>query len=452
MKKKILSYAQCLNYLNSFINYERKNNFSYQRDIKLQRVRALLNSLGIDYKKLNCVHIAGTKGKGSVATFLSDILTTSYLKVGVYTSPHFLDFRERIIIKTFKKGKIINKKISPSYIINFLSRNIEKIENLRENKNLGNISFFEIYTALGFSYFLEKKVDIAVIEVGLGGRLDATNIIKPFVSIITHIGYDHTKQLGSSLEKIAYEKAGIIKNEVPAVSASQRPLVMKVIKKVARKKTSKLFFLGRDFYLKNLKLKKEETFFDFFFVDFALGGIKITLKGKHQAENASLALAAARLLEKNNPELKFNYKIIARTFLEGRLEVFSKKPLLVFDIAHNPSSFSALSSSLRHYFKEREIILIFSASRDKDVVKMLKSINCKYIIFTCFSNPRCLSPYEAEKKAKNIKSEKFIIPDLKKALQKANSLYTRRSLILVSGSFFLVAEAKKIFKNGFKFR
>ena len=420
----ITNYQKAESFLNSFINYEKVPFFPYAQSLKLKQVYLLFNCLKIPYKKLRVIHIAGTKGKGSTASFCTALLTASGYKVGLYTSPHFFDFRERIKIGT--KDKIPQKD---------LVRILEEFRKKLEEINLSKITFFEITTALAFKYFLEQKVDYAVLETGLGGRLDATNISKSILSIITHISYDHTHLLGRKLSQITKEKAGIIKPNVPLVCSRQNPVCLKVIK--AKAKNSKTYVLGQDFKPENIRLKKDYTLFDFKFNRRKLKDLRIKLKGKHQVENACLALAGVSLLE-DKIKVKAGLKNCS---LEGRFEIIKKKPLIIADIAHNFSSFSVLRKSLELYFPGKKIILIFGCSEDKDAQAMLKEINYSSLILTKSTNLRASDP----KRIKRVGSlsQAYIMGNVKAAIEKALKLYRKDCLILVSGSLFLVAEAKK---------
>ena len=447
------NYKAVKNYLDSFINYEKKPFFPYKRSLKLQRVRKLFECLNIAYSKLNVIHIAGTKGKGSTAQFCSHILASSGMKIGLYTSPHFFDIRERITIKSLTKDNrssklmVKDKRISKEAITKIVNKIKAKLDKLKEKKAISEVTFFELLTASAFKYFIEKGVDLAVLETGLGGRLDATNIAKPSTCIITHIGFDHTDKLGKSLEEIAYEKAGIIKKGIPVVSAHQRRQVLREIKKRCKKVKAPLYVLGRDFSIKNVRMKTKYTVFDFIFGNVRLKNVKIKLKGKHQVENAACALAAIILLKKQNlitQHIELN-NALSDVYFGGRFDIERSSPLIITDIAHNPSSFLALSDTIKAYFPKRRVILVFAASSDKDIMSMLQNIDFSYIIFTAFSSPRAMSPWQL--RAKTNMDQALIADNIGQALALAKKLYTKDSLIIISGSFFLVSEAKRLLKS-----
>ena len=445
-------YLSVRNYLDSLVNYEKISFYPYKNSLKLERVFLLFRYLKIPYERLKVIHIAGTKGKGSTANFCSNLLASSGLKVGVYTSPHIFDFRERVLIKQQipagegKNLKIQSRWITKTDVVKVVKNIKSRLKSLKIPKNIGKVTFFEVYTAVAIKYFLEKKVDIAVLETGLGGRLDATNIVYPAISLITHIGYDHTDKLGEKLKEIAYEKAGIIKHNVPVVCSCQRRAALEVIQAKAKEKKAPFYLLGRDFYAENIRLESNYTVFDFRFRHFKLKKVKIKLKGKYQVENAALALMAMFILkEKGTIEKVITSKIDAHK-LEGRFEKVSNNPLVIVDIAHNISSFSVLAENLRLYFPQHKVILIFACSQDKDAKGMLRQIEYRKLIVTSFNTPRAYDPLQI-KEICHLK-DVVLTRNLEEALSQAMKVYERGNLILISGSLFLVSEAKKLLKSG----
>jgi len=501
-------YEQIRAYLDSFINYEKKEWFSYKKSLKLERVETLLKKLNVPYGELKVIHIAGTKGKGSTVTFIAYILACSGYKVGIYTSPHFFDFRERIKVVSRENSVVRSQMISKKEVVRIVEEFKPYLEKMRFTKEWGKLSFFEVYTAIAFEYFGRQNLDFVVLETGLGGRLDATNVIKnPLMVCITHIGYDHTDKLGKRLVDIAYEKSMIVKEKVPVVCSFQRSSVEKVIRRRCREVGAEVYFLGKEFSFSNVRFRRDYTFFDFSFQSFHLRNLRIQLKGPHQVENASLAILGVHLLEREKvlPKKKVNfYEGLKQAFIEGRFEIcpirrvpFSKEkeetqiigkkvvwaesswgekrisffpsqqvnllksrkvnfslkeesvttsgytrgPLIVLDIAHNPSSFAALSESLKIYFPKRKVVLIFASSKGKDVKKELKKIDFYKIILTSFANPRSLLPEEI-KNLCNLKNA-ILCPTVKEALELVFKFYNNKSfLTLITGSLYLVAEAK----------
>ena len=403
-----------------------------------------MNVLGIPYANLKAIHIAGTKGKGSTATFVSYILAASGFKVGLYTSPHFKDFRERIKTVNSSKNGTREDIIPKKDVVRIVNKFKFYLKERHLDTRLGGLTFFELYTAVAFQFFLENKVDYVVLEVGLGGRLDATNIARSVVSIITRIGYDHTQKLGERLKEIAREKAGIIKRGTPLVTTNQRKSAACAILRRARSMNAKSFVLGRDFNYYNVRLT-EKTGFDFYFRNFSLHA-RISLKGLCQVENASLAIASICVLkEKECIAKKIDYRKGLKTAsLKGRFEVALKEPLIILDIAHNVSSFRALNQNIKDYFPKKKIILIFAISKDKNAKKMLSVIDYDKIIITSFNNPRALSPHTI---GELCDKQAIIELSIEKAFKKALSYYNKDCLILVGGSFFLVSEAKEAIRK-----
>ena len=359
----------------------------------------LLKRLHNPEKKLKCIHVTGTNGKGSVCAMLSSILTDADYKVGMYTSPHLKRFNERI--------RVNNKLISDKDIVSYY---------LKVKPHITNQTFFEITTSMAFLYFFEKKVDFVVLEVGLGGRLDSTNVITPLISIITNIGIEHTEHLGNTLEKIASEKAGIIKRNVPVVT-SAKGVALDTIKNISNKKNSKLFIIN--------KIKKK---------------IKLNnLKGNFQLLNAAIAEKAMEIL-KNNYNIKINEKNIINGLKNakwpGRFQYIGKNILV--DCAHNPDGFKILVKELKniHY---KKLILVVGFSNDKDIKtisKVIKPLTDKTII-TKSNNFKAADP-RIIKRYFNKKST--IITNPKKALNYAKKIASKNDLILVTGSIFLIGE------------
>ncbi|MFH1772165.1 MAG: folylpolyglutamate synthase/dihydrofolate synthase family protein [Candidatus Omnitrophota bacterium] len=442
-------YKSAVNYLESFVNYERKNITSYQKEIKLERVKRLLKELDISYEKLKVIHIAGTKGKGSTAGYCAFLLSALGYKVGLFTSPHFFDVRERIVIKkpVTSNQKPEKEMIAKRDLARIVDEFKPKIKRFSRLSKFGKPTFFEVYTAVAFKYFLEQNADYTVLETGMGGRLDATNVTKPLLCILTHIGYDHTHILGKKISQIASEKAGIFKPGVFAVSAPQEKSASGIIIKKAKENNINVQFLNRDFSVCNIRIKSNYTVFDAQLPGILLKNVKVSLKGKEQIDNSALALAGISLIEplKLAQNKHKALKALRNTSIAGRFEQVSKNPLIVVDTAHNPSSFTVLAESLRIYYPFKKIILIFAASSDKDIKNMLPKINYSHIILTSFSSPRSLNPLQAARICRL--KDALYAENIKEAFQSAKGLYKKDSLILVSGSFFLVAEAMRLLKT-----
>ncbi len=361
--------------------------------------KALLKKLKNPEKELKCIHVAGTNGKGSVCAMLSSILTDAGYKVGMYTSPHLKKFNERI--------RINNKLIT--------DKDIAKLY-LKVKPHITNQTFFEITTSMAFLYFNEKKVDFIVLETGLGGRLDSTNVIKPLISIITNVGMEHTEHLGNSIEKIAYEKAGIIKKNIPVVTAAEG-IALAAIKKTSNKKNSPLIIIKKN------KIKK----------------IKLNLNGKFQITNAAIAEKTIDTL-KNNYNIKINKKNITNglknTKWPGRFQFINKNTLV--DCAHNPDGFKLLVKELKN-INYNKLILVVGFSNDKDINSISKIIKNKAskTIITKSSNERAAEPKIIKK---YFNKNAIIINNPKNALKYAKKAAAKKDLILITGSIFLVGE------------
>ncbi|MFO8052922.1 MAG: folylpolyglutamate synthase/dihydrofolate synthase family protein [Candidatus Omnitrophota bacterium] len=435
-------YSQAVQYLNSLLNLEKKSFYSYKDSLKLKRVYQAADYLNVAYKNLKAIHIAGTKGKGSTAHFLAYCLASLGYKVGLFTSPHFFSFRERIKTVNFVNNKFKEKLISEKEIVEIIKDFKSKLASFNKEKP----TYFELITLIGFQYFLDKEIDYAIVEVGLGGRLDSTNVINPLVSVITHIGYDHMHLLGNSLAAIAGEKAGIIKKKTPVISSFQKKPAAKAIGQVAKKNKSPLFILGRDFKTTNIKVKKNYTSFDFEFGKNKIKKLKICSKGSYQVENAGLALASIFTIKKEKIKVSLFRQALSQCFLAGRFETVSRNPLVVVDVAHNKSSAKTVSDNLKKYYPKKKVILIFSCSSDKKPNQMLSFIDYDSLILTQFNNPRSFGVFQLKK---ILKKKAIVTTNVADAIERAKKIYNKQSLILICGSFFLVAEAKKIL-NGKK--
>jgi len=359
----------------------------------LKNMKLLLKKLGNPQKELKIIHVAGTNGKGSVCAMLTSILKKANYKVGMYTSPHLKIFNERITIN--------NKQISSKDIVKYY---------LKVKKCSSKNSFFELTTAMMFLYFKEKNVDIAVIETGMGGRLDSTNVIKPLVSIIINIALEHKKFLGNSLKKIAYEKAGIIKNKTPIITCA-RGTALETIKKVAKEKNAPLFFIGK-------VIRKKE----------------LSLKGNYQQKNAAIASLAINILNKYsiNISKKQIDKGLKNTKWPGR---FQLKNNILYDIAHNPPGFKILFSELKN-LKYNKLIAVLGFSADKDIKSISKTIKADKIILTQADNERSAKV----DKVKKYFNKCIIIKNSKTALNYAKKTAKKDDLILVAGSIYMVGE------------
>ncbi len=448
-------FSEILEYLDSFTNYERKVNAD-SNDFGLDGIKRLLQRCNNPQNDFKAIHIAGTKGKGSTATMIAMILQESGLRVGLYTSPHLIDIRERI--------KINNELVSKEFFCKCFNELQIKQGITNANNDEHQFTYFEIITALAFIAFSKSIVDVAIIETGLGGRLDATNIINPTVCGITPISIDHTTQLGSSIENIAAEKGGIIKPAIPTIFGKQTNKAKKILKNIATKNNCPYIFFGEENF--NYELSKEITSInDSQIIDIITPktihkDIKMSVLGTHQLHNATLACTiSSSFLEQTKREIKTeNIKsAFNKIKLPGRIEVISSSPWMLLDGAHNKASILALIDTIEQRFltnNKAKVNFIVAFAKDKDIEEMLKTIIpvAENITITEFNHPRCQS---AEKVAKLVSELSFTNIKINKnsidAIIDMKSQTKNNDLICITGSLYLVGEIHRI-RDKYKFR
>jgi len=449
-----------LDFLYSRINYERLANVPYSLEaFKLDRMRQLLARIGDPHLGLKAVHIAGTKGKGSTAAMISTVLQAAGYRTALYTSPHLKRLEERFVID----GGCLPEAEFVAICAELLPV-VERMDQEGLSGGIGGgLTFFEITTALGFLYFARHSVDIAVLEVGLGGRLDSTNVCRPEVSVITSISYDHTKQLGSTLAEIAREKAGIIKPGVPVIAGVMGDEAQQVIEQIAREQNSPLVQRGRDFDFAGMgySAAAHAERFDYWErmenSQAQLAGLEISLLGTHQCANAAVAIAALRQLSTKNwsiPEAAIRQGLSAAK-CSARIEILGKNPPVILDAAHNVASVQALVDVLAEQFPRTKPTLIFASSRDKDVAGMMKVLlpACETLILTRYvTNPRAMETAELEWIARQAAEQmsssppKIIVEQTPAAAwQLASSIGSE--LICITGSFFLAADMADVMRK-----
>ena len=433
----MITYSEALDYIYDLTKYGIK--------LGLKNINYLLYLLGEPHKKLKIIHVAGTNGKGSTCSSISSILQSDGYKVGLYTSPHLVDFTERI--------KINHKSIDRKKVSELLERIKPYIEKVANTPSYGHPTFFEVITAMAFLYFFEEQVDFLVLEVGLGGRLDATNVCEPLISVITHIDYDHMDKLGNSLEEIAREKGGIIKPEGIVISSNQYEEAYNEIKKIADEKNSHIYSVGREIIYKIVKSDIKGVIFDLKGIYNEYKNLHTPLLGRHQADNSAAAITAIEALKIRG--VNITEKAI-RVGLEkvkwtGRLEIIQTNPTLVLDGAHNPSGIKVVRDALKEIFSYHRLILVLAIFADKDYKKMIQIIvpNADLIIATKTKNPRATPPQViAKEAAQYIDQNKIIITEnIPQAINCAISNSKEDDLICITGSLCTVGEAKKYFKS-----
>lgn len=432
-----MTYPEALSYLNSFINYEKQSSYDYNKSFKLDKMRYLASLLGDPQKGIRSVHVAGTKGKGSTSAIIHSILKEAGFNVGLYTSPHLVSFRERI--------RINDCLISEEDI----SSRIEKVKGAIEKMGNDKPSFFEIYTALAFLYFKEKRVDFAVYEVGLGGRLDATNIIEPLVSAITPISYEHTDKLGNTLREIASEKGGIIKNNSICVVAPQEKEALTTLADICKAKEAKMITVGKDILFEELEANSERELFNVFGIFSEYPLLETRLLGSHQVINSATAIGAIEALRFHNIMIPFEAirEGVKNVRWQGRLEVIAKWPLVVLDGAQNRASALSLTAAIKRQFRYKNLILILGASKDKDIKGMLGEllpIADSIVLTKSKIVERACEPAKMRELAGSKNKDVSLTSNVREALDKASSLAYPEDLILITGSLFVVGEARDI--------
>ncbi len=435
-------YGVALKWLRERVDLERSHTVSYTDEpFHLDRMRALLEAVGNPQDQVKCVHVAGTNGKGSTVAMVSAMLQACGYTVGQYTSPHLVDVRERACVN----GSMPSKDAFLD-----LTRRVAKAG----AKLAFEPTFFELMTAMAFMHFAEQAVDIAVIEVGLGGRLDATNVITPLVSIITSIDLDHTRVLGKDLKSIAREKAGIFKAGVPALSFESAPEVEAVLREVAAKVGAPLAIVNRDIEFSSRFCTTPElgahTRVCFYTRTTRLEHLPVPLPGDHQAANCGLALAAIDALKAAGfacPDEKVSVGLM-NARIRGRMEVIAERPRVLVDGAHNPASVGALMRCVGAHVPYDSMVCIFGCCRDKDVTGLLDKVNlgADKVIFTrAASTPRATDPTELQRMfAEQSGKMSQVARSLSEAIEVATRAVGREDLICITGSFYLAGEAMQL--------
>jgi len=439
---RIRDIGEAINFIYSFINYEKKNSFAYNtRSFDIQKFQNILERLDSPHRKYKTIHVVGTKGKGSTCAILSSLLTQAGFKTGLYTSPHLEDIRERIMIN----GVPIDKGSFTS-IIDRLHEFIYS-NNLQLSKNFRTT--FELLTATAFIFFAEKKVDYAVIEAGLGGRLDATNVISPEITIITSISLDHTNILGDSLEQIAYEKGGAIKKEIPVFISSQNERVLNVLENMCKQKEANPFILNPAKYVENIALREDGIFFDYAGEEDRLRKLWLPLPGDFQSENALLAIKGFyRLMAKEGISVNSAVnKGLEKVRWRGRLESLSKNPHIVADVAHNPYSMRRILDNIKNIYKYKKMICVLSISKNKDIPGLCRilSSSCGHFYVTCAEPTRSSSCDEIIQTLSEYSDKVYCEENPQDALSEALKAASREDLILITGSVYLVGRLLSYF-------
>ncbi len=443
-----MNYKQALDYIFSYTDYEKVPLPHALGSYDLRRVEELLARLGNHHLKARSVHIAGTNGKGSTAAMIASVLANSGYDTGLYTSPHLHTIRERF--------RVNESLITEEEFTTIVARLKPEVEIVNQQATYGELTTFELLTALAFTYFGMKGVDFQVLEVGMGGKFDATNVIRPEVCVITSISLDHTEVLGNSVTEIAAEKAGIIKSGSTVVLSPQTEEVVRVIEEACLKRGAELITVGRDVTWQSLGTKGKRQLLEVSGIRSKNGmrsshekrgsyKISIPLLGGYQLENAATAVAALEVLALKGFNISRDSLIsgLAQVRWPGRLQVLGHHPLLVVDGAHNPDAARNLKRSLAEYFKFKRAILIMGASGDKDVSGVVPELMPLFdeVIITQSHHPRAMEANQLQAGFRGYGVETQLAKTVPEALSLAMNIAGTQDLICVSGSLFVVAEA-----------
>ncbi len=433
-----MNYAESLRYILGFTNFETARSIPYsERTWHLERISALLDALGRPHERFPAIHIAGTKGKGSTAAMLDAILQAAGLRTGLYTSPHLHTFRERVRVG----GQLIPRDRWAAIV----SRIRDLVPGLPMRPNT-----FDILTSIGFQYFAEERVPLAVVEVGLGGRLDSTNVVNPVLTIITSLGLEHTAVLGPTLQHIAREKGGIIKPGVPVLLAPQPPQAMEVLETIAAEQNAPLITLGVDWqyhleavYPNGLEISVEHK------DGVAFHNVFVGLRGRHQAVNAALAIVAYHMLKEDGwpldeDDLRAGLREVR---WPGRMELLQERPALLLDGAHTIESARELVHALDLWFPARRVHLIFGASQDKPIEALLDMFwpRVETVFITRSEHPRAATPdFILEHMPDFPGPDVYTFARVEDALDTALRLAEPDDVICAAGSIFLAAAVREI--------
>jgi len=444
----VLTFDDAIGYLDSFVNFEKRPpDAQPARSFGLDRIRALLKELGDPHARLPCLHIAGTKGKGSTAAMVESVLRAAGYRVGLYTSPHLVDLRERV--------RVDGRMISRDDFARLMERTRPHIERIREEGSRlppGGAArpptYFEILTHLAFMYFDEMKVDAAVLEVGLGGRLDATNVIgSPVACAVTSVGRDHTDILGDTLAAIAGEKAGILKPGSPAIVAPQAPEAMDAIRAAAERVGAPLLLVGQD-----VELVDDDETFSVRTPDVTYENLRIPLWGAHQRTNAAVAVGLVEVARKKGFDRVTPQAVregLASVSWPGRIQRVATSPTTVIDGAHNRESVEALLGTLRDRLPGARPVVVFAAAADKDWREMLACLlpDAKALVATSIGTGRAASPEDIAAAGEGKCGHVEVEADPAAALEQAREIAGKGGLVVATGSLYLVGRLLPLFEK-----
>ncbi len=435
MKNKVsISQKSCFSIMNNI-------NGSYQEEVKylyslqkygikfgLSKTSNLLKKFKNPHKNQKYIHLAGTNGKGSVAAFVASILKETGLKVGLYSSPHLVRFTERFRINdkeiTHEKAAALIRELRDTFMLKKPP------------------TFFEATTAMALIYFARENTDIAIMETGMGGRLDATNVITPLVSVITNISMEHQFYLGYRILDIAGEKAGIIKKNVDVVTGATQPPVINLFKSIAKEKGALLWRVGKE-----IRYRTSRDRFHYYGLKLRLNNLHLSLKGRFQFRNAAQALAVVELLEEKGIKISSRdiKEGLKNTIWPGRMQIVARNPTIMLDGAHNPAAIRALAKSIKADFEYKRLILVIGVMEDKDIGKLLRGIVpiSDYVIYTRPIYSRAANPEVLIAKTTTLQKPGEVIHILARAVDRAREIANPEDLIVICGSLFTVGEAMR---------
>lgn len=447
MSGALETYEQAIEFLFGRINYERAHADTYSNsDFKLERMQRLLELVDNPHERMPAVHVAGTKGKGSTCNMIAAVLTAAGLRTGLYTSPHLVRFEERMVVDGVSP--------TPEELVRLANRVHGPVSELDQQPTRTHPTYFEIATAMAWLDFERRGVEVAVLETGLGGRLDSTNLCRPWVTVITNISRDHTQILGSTVREIAAEKAGIIKPGVPVISGALHPDARDVISERCVQMNAPLWLLDREIHWQWTNDDDRSGLIDITTPSQTWSRVPVALRGEHQARNTALAVSALDRLR--DVDVIITPDVLVRGLQQvrwpGRVEVLGEQPWVVLDAAHNWESAKALLSTLNHDFPgARRRFLVFASTRDKDYRGLIRQLAPAFdtLIFTRYlDNPRALSAEELRHYVASISDRPaHVAADPYAAWKLARRLAHPDDLIVITGSFFLVGELRDLIRD-----
>jgi len=447
LTRTVTTVAEAMGFLLEFADYEKITSYKYDiATFNLERVERLMAEVGNPHRAFPAVHIAGTKGKGSTAAMIQAMLSATGLKTGCFTSPHLVRLEERMTID----GELMPEE----ELVALVNELVPYTVAARERSVWESPTFFELVTALGFRHFAKQRVDAAVVEVGMGGRLDATNVITPEVSAITRVDFDHENRLGRTLPKIAFEKGGIIKPGVPVVIAEQAPDALGVLAALAHRRRAPMIRVGHDVHVEAVKTGLDaDGPYCRFTLETSTGNyrdVELKLIGSHQAMNAAVAVVAAELFAARTGRHLTEEAVrrgLAAARCPARMEYFAGSPAALLDGAHNPVSMATLRNVLDTVFRDREITLVMGIARDKDVDRVLQVIlpRASRAFFTRSDSPRAEQPNALLARARAIcRFAAYAYDDAIEALERARDAAGEAGLVVITGSFYLAGKVRPV--------